>query len=424
MERTRALILSMVLILGLVLLRESRLGFATAAERSFCDWLARNAEVHPKEAPLALIEINDSSLSKQWPLPPIDFAMFLSAGLTFQPSVVAIEPVLAWPAPSEQAKAETTLGLRILHNQMLACPKLLLGAELGDFPKDSENLPAGHNVPVLSKVEGDASQLPEFAIVENQPLEELQLAASVGFTEVGFTNLPEPGAVARKVPLLFRYRGQVVPSFVLQSAMLWLELSPESIQIQLGSAIMMGDRLRIPIDASGRMEVDASAKFSRLGLDDLLLVASQLEAKQKPMVSPGLLQKKMLLLARSDSKAQTLRFPTGAQGSPGELFAGAMATIQTGTFPRRAPIEVDLLILGGVLLLSRWFFQLKDTGTLFVAALVAVVYLMGALSLYASNRIWLPIVLPFGLLACAVVFRLFAPAEAVKRSDSELSSSL
>lgn len=401
----------MLLVLGGFILRESRQGYATSTERRFSDWLARNAEVPQEESPLALIEINDAN--QGLPLPPLDFALFLKAGVTFDPGLLAIEEVLAWPEGKKGGAEDSNRA--ILHDQILQSPKLLLGAQFG-YLKDPDLIPPLQNVPALVQdhVRGDRSKLFEFPIVEKLPLEELRLSGVIGFT-----NLPLRETPVRTVPLLFRYCGQVVPSFVLQSAMLWLQLTPDDIQVELGSYIKLGDKLQIPIDDSGQMEVNPNARFTRIGLEELLVEVSQIESKSTPLVPVDALKEKLFFLARTDSAARTLMFPSGQLGSQGELFASAIATIQTQNFSTRAPLWVDFLLIGAVLVLAAYFYQLSATGAVFTALVAIPVYLMGAISLYAAAQVWLPIVLPFGLLGVALMLRLTSPLPEKESHESE-----
>ena len=72
---------------------------------------------------------------------------------------------------------------------------------------------------------------------------------------------------------------------------------------------------------------------------------------------------------------------------------------------------MDLLLIAGVLALSRGFGRMSTAGVIFTALLASTVYVMGALSLYSVALIWLPGVLPFGLLGFALLFRQFTPPE-------------
>ena len=53
-----------------------------------------------------------------------------------------------------------------------------------------------------------------------QPIEDLRLISTPGFS-----NLPDESPAYLRVPLLFLYRGEVVPSFTLQAILLWLRVT-------------------------------------------------------------------------------------------------------------------------------------------------------------------------------------------------------
>ena len=90
---------------------------------------------------------------------------------------------------------------------------------------------------------------------------------------------------ARRVPLLLRYRGQVVPTLVLQAIMHWKQLTLDDITVQTGSFIAVGTDLRIPIDRAGNMEVNFRAPLRRFGYDDLLLAVEQTAAGRPPAIA-------------------------------------------------------------------------------------------------------------------------------------------
>jgi CHASE2 domain-containing sensor protein len=157
MPRFVPLFMLLVLLFGLVLMRESRESPGLDLEESFVNWLAANTERHVPNAPLALVEINDSSLTADypWPWTPLEYATFLDTVLQFQPGVIAIEPVLEW----DEKKLPPDAQLRhpqyekILHDRILLAPKILLGAMLG-FPEDPDIVPPVQAVPVLRQITG------------------------------------------------------------------------------------------------------------------------------------------------------------------------------------------------------------------------------------------------------------------------------
>ena len=81
------------------------------------------------------------------------------------------------------------------------------------------------------------------------------------------------------MPLLFLYRGEVIPSFTLQAILLWLRATPSEVKIVLGSHIALPKERRIPISADGTLLIHPNAAQSarRLSLNELLLAAQQRE---------------------------------------------------------------------------------------------------------------------------------------------------
>jgi hypothetical protein len=396
-----------VFVAGLLLLHESWQGLGVQADARYVGWLMANSPHAAAPAPLVLVEINDSSLEGDhaWPWSPLDYSLFLQTALPFKPAVLAMEPALDWErkklAPEVQAKLPQYEN--ILHNQLLSAPKVVLGARLG-FQEDPDILPPMQPVPLIRHVRGNTNEIPEFTIVESQPGEPYRLAGALGFT-----NLPalEGG---RKVPLVFRYRGAVVPSFVLQSLMLWLKLAPDEIRVVPGAFITLGDRVSVPIDATGAMWVDFQAPFQRFGCDELLLAASLQQAKQQVDLPVGDIQGSITLLARTDSAARLLRFPGGRTGSPGELIASAIATIQTQAFIRRAPIALDFGLLAAAAGFALFLAGQSKPASAAMTALILIAYLLCSLMIFGAIRLWIPFFMPASLLGFTLLMRLAGPS--------------
>ncbi len=407
MQKSSAQLMLIVLVVGLLLMRESRQNPCAVIESSFVDWLAANGDRTAQTAPLALVEISNSSMAEKhpWPWSPLDFTLFLQAIQQFNPGVTAIEPVLEWDEKSlpPEEKLKHPQYEKILHNYLLRCPKMLLAAQLG-FTEDPDVIPPMQAVPMLRQVHGDRNAIPEFTIVERQPKEELRLAATLGFT-----NLPSGSAIARSVPLIFRYRGEIVPSFVLQAMMLWYQLTPDDIKIEVGKTIAMGSKVTIPIDSAGNMRVDFKSPYTRFGFDDLLLAVELTQANHRAAITPKKVRDKIAMLGRTDSASRTLSFPTGRKGSSSQLYAAAIATIQNKTFIHRISPIFDLVLLAVLLALSRRFMKWKKSRVLAVSGILMVIYLLGSITVFSASLIWLPIVMPAGTMLFLVLFRLFAP---------------
>jgi hypothetical protein len=404
-----------VLVVGMLLLKQAQAPPLSGVEEDFINWLAANSNGQHNRAPVTLVEINDNCmLNYSWPWSPLNYALFLNAALQFQAPAVAIEPVLAWDEKS--LASEQLLQLpqfeKILHDAILRTPKLELGAELG-FPEDPDVLPPMQALPVLRNVTGSMEAVPEYTVIEAEPGEDIRLT-----TALGFCNVPPSERTARHAPLVFRYRGNLVASFVLRAMMLWYGVTPEEIDVRLGSYIRLGEKLTIPVNQAGAMLVDWKQPYDRVGFDDLVLAEDQLEGKHATVVDPALLKDRLLLLARTDAQSQTILLGTGRLGSSGELFAEALATAETNAFARPAGRggSVLVLLLGlGLALVLQMRSRLLTPPAIFG---FAAAYLMFCLAVFESTRVALPLTPMVGLTAFVGMFRLLAPGEGRKKPKS------
>lgn len=393
----------LVLVIGLVLMRESRQDPLRQFDESYADFAARNSHRTESPAPLTLIEIGETSLKDHpWPWTPLDFALFFQAANNFKPEALATDEVLRWDDPqNEQTKLPQYK--KILREHILRSPKVLLGARFG-FPDDPQVIPPLEEVPLLSRINGDVSAIPEFTAVAAQAEEDFRLA-----NVAGFTNLPGGNQQHHSVPLLLRYRGQIVPSFALQAVMIWEKVTADEVTVEAGREIVIGSQLRIPVDERGEMRVDFGVPRARCTFDDLVLASAQVDAHMPTAISPDLLNGKMLLLGRNDADARTLQLAAGRKGSAGELFSAAIATIQNRSFLRRAPVSVEFAIVALAVVIS-FFAPRWHPRTVILAAPVAlVVYTMFTLAIFGTTLIWLPIVLPAGLAIFIALNRLVLP---------------
>lgn len=425
MRRSALQIVFLVALFGWFLAAESRrsLDFVEAA---YGDWLDANAPRRTPHSSVTLVEINEESLGreKRWPWSPLNYLLFLRAAQEHRFGIAAIEPVFDWshaPAVSDERLGRFQYE-KSLQDAIRKMPKILLGARLG-FPEDPDVMPPLEVVPQLRRVAGDLTKFPQFTAIEQEPKEDMRLSATMGFT-----NLPAGEKSARTIPLLFNYRGQVVPSFALQAAIMWFKLTLADVQVVGGSHIALGDAVKIPIDAAGNMRVDFRASIARHGTADLLLAAQQSEQKLPPFMPIDELQNQVVLLTRTDPEARTLALPlaiprsknTGAAGAagpgrsnpragaPGELIAHAIATIQTKSFVRRASVRTDILLVL-LAMVAGWFARRMALHDLALVATLALVgYQLIAITVFGFSLVALPLLLPAGLavfiVVCAVLF--------------------
>jgi hypothetical protein len=235
----------------------------------------------------------------------------------------------------------------------------------------------------------------EFSGIGRQPSEELRLIATAGFI-----NLPGEIADDIHVPLLFRYRGEVIPSFAFEAILLWLRVTPGEVSIDLDSHISLPQNRKIPIRPDGTLLISPTAgkKAHRLALSDLLLAVQQREAGQKKNAELEAMRDQIVL-------ARTPANPL----SPPDVFAAAIATIQTNAYVRRISRIFDCVIL---LLAAAVVVKLRDLSRVDLvlgAIAFTAAYCLIALAIISRWLIWLPGCLPLGAVWLLVLISIVIP---------------
>ena len=384
-----------VLLLGILFLREPRIA---EVEDVFLRWLIEHSQRSGPAVPLTVVEIGRDPLMETKSVPPsenspppppemgsamaispLEFALFLQSVLEFQPSVVAFENVLKWRDREKDQE-------QVFLDQAMRVPKLLLASELSPTADPDA---AWGEIRGFTQVVGRRGELPVFSGIERQPNEDLRLIATPGYV-----NLPEEVSSRIRVPLLFLYRGEVIPSFALQAILLWLRVTPAEVKVVLGSHIALPQDRRIPIRRDGTLLIDpnASKRGRRLTLNEILLAAQQRDGRgAAAQAAPDF--REHVVLARTPSNPM----------SPPDVFAATIATIQGNSYLRRINPLFDCLMLLLVAALADSFrrverFDLVLCGIAFTAA-----YCLIALGAISRWNIWLPGILPLGAVWIAVL---------------------
>ena len=374
MERPSISVIIVVLLLGLLFLREPRF---QRSEEIFLRWLLRHSQPAINPVPLTIVE-----MGKENPPPPLETALLLQGLLEFKPTVVAVEPVLQW---GERAKDQE----QVFIDQAMRIPKLLLGAELTASPDPDAPPP---EITGFTHVTGRRGDLPEFSGVEHQPSEDVRVLSTLGFV-----NFPADSADDLHVPLLFQYRGEVVPAFALQAMMLWQRVTPDEVKVDVDSAIELPNGLRIPVRPDGTLLVNPrmSQRARRITIDELLLAAQQHESGA---ISGIRLEdvRAHLVLARAVTNTP-------------DLAAAAIASIQAKTFVHRVSWVFDCVVVVFVAALSGWVRRFSRIDLIIGAVAFSAAYCLVALGIVSAWSIWLPAWLPLGAVWVAVLFAFILP---------------
>jgi len=404
MRRPSAWLILVVILLGVLILREPRL---QQVEDDLFAWFMNHSEPVSPPAQVTLVEIGREDFRRMTPeelkkplpkglaarrsLSPLEYALFLQAVMEFQPIVIGIEPIVIW---RDRDKAQE----QVFIDQAMRVPKLLVGIELGGKgPRDI----AAEDLLSFSNVTGGHGGLPQFSGISRQPDDDIRLISTPGFT-----NLPDERSGRVRVPMLFEYRGEIVPSFPLQAIMLWLRATPADVKIELGSKIILPNGWNIPIRRDGTTTINPVARQSvrRLTLNELLLAAQEHDSHQPASINVDNLKDQIVLLRIAEDPLQ-----------PPNIFSTAIATIQNNVYVRPAGWPVAWLIILAAALFSCFLWTISRTNLVLLAIVFSAGYSLLSLGMLSRNHLWLPTLLPLALIWILVLVRLVTRGPATKR---------
>jgi hypothetical protein len=308
--------------------------------------------------------------------------LLLQGLLEFKPAVVAIEPILQW---GEAVKEQEQIFL----DQAMHVPRMLLGAKLtASLDPDAPVI----EIPGFTKVSGRRGDLPEFSGIEVQPDEDVRILSTLGFV-----NLTEEAASNLTIPLLFQYRGEVIPAFTLQAVMLWLRVTPDEVKIDIGSSIEFPNGTKIPIRADGTLLVNPHMAYRsrQITIDELLLAAQQHEGGTAPGIHLEDIPTQLVLAHTTTTRP--------------DLFAAAIATIQTKTFVRRVSSIFDCVMVVLAAALSGWLRRFSRVDLIIGVVAFSAAYVLIAVGTVSAWAIWLPGFLPLGAVWISVLFAMILP---------------
>jgi hypothetical protein len=313
----------------------------------------------------------------------MEFALFLQSALEFQPTVIAFENILKWRETEKDQE-------QVFIDQAMRVPRLLLAAELTTNPDPDA---PGSEIPGFTQVTGKRGDLVEFSGIGRQPSEEMRLIATAGFT-----NLPDEISDGIHVPLLFRYRGEVIPSFAFEAILLWLRVTPSEVAIDLDSHISLPHGRRIPIRSDGTLLIspNASRKARHMTLSDLLVAAQQRDTGKTPEIDS---LRDQIVLARTPANPL----------SPPDIFAATIATIQSSAYVRRVSWIFDCIVLVLAAAVVGKLREIPRVDLVLGAIAFTAAYCLAALGIVSQWLIWLPGILPLGTVWLLVIVSIILP---------------
>ena len=170
-------------------------------------------------------------------------------------------------------------------------------------------------------------------------------------------------------------------------------------------------RLDGGIDRAGRALIGADSlpRISRIGYDDLLLLASQSSSPATAGMKGGL-----VILGRTDRAMRVHSLPSGDRVSAAEVQAWAVQSLRDRPALRRGSTGWDVVLALVAAAHAPLVWRVSRRRMLLWGAGTLGGYAMAALCAFEANGLWLPAALPIGLTlvlaGCRFVWRV-NPAE-------------
>jgi hypothetical protein len=178
--------------------------------------------------------------------------------------------------------------------------------------------------------------------------------------------------------------------------MLWLRVTPDEVKIDIGSSIELPSG-NIPIRADGTLVVNPRMAYRarRITIDELLLAAQQHESGAASAIRLEDIRTQ-LVLARPSADAP-------------DLFAAAVASIQTKSFVRRISWIFDCVMVVLAAGVSGALRRFSRVDLIIGAIAFSAAYCLIALGIISRWSIWLPAWLPLGAAWVSVLFAIILP---------------
>ncbi|MEM9478074.1 MAG: hypothetical protein AAGA58_00275 [Verrucomicrobiota bacterium] len=392
-----------------LLQREENRGTFTAANRAWIDGLLSISEQQIREPSVTFLKIDDQTremLEAEGPLGPLDYALLCKKLSIYSPKVAAIEPVLAW-------EGEPELALNSLKTATLELDALLLGCELEDNPVGADISGSILDLfPSITNVQGDLSGLPSFTGSRSLPDLTLRILGNIGFIRIDLSDVDGDEEDALLVPLLAINGGRVVPSFVLQAVMLENDVEESDVRAVLGDAIYLGDDLRVPIDARGRLTVFSKLRGALPVHDADILIPDPAAIVDEDAIDTveltdnerKALEERVVLIGLNDERLRSIPLDGSEEKiSPAELSALAIATVQSGRYIRKLATPQQAFIWTALLLAGLGLLAANAGTARILWFVLVIVFLISSLIAFKVGQFWQPPIIPAALVICIFV---------------------
>lgn len=377
---------------------------------------------------------NDGTLSR------LDYATILAFVAKFEPRSVAFLPT---PVFDENLTLNKT-DIAPLKDAAMKLPKLVVASTVSnDGDQAKEAAPLAYTA---VKVEGDPSSILAFTRSVRYPDAQILANGTPAFKSIESARDLASGATVR-IPLLARRGDQVAPSLILAAVAHHAGVAPDQITVKLDDGrarILVGEAYTIPVSADGTFAVpmrsglkapmkksisleDGSRKelelFGSLTVDELAYTGEENDEVAKRILASfqsrfDSLRDNLVLVGFDRTGDRRIATPSGESISETNLFARAIATIQSGRYIEWWPTWARWVAVAAILLIALVLFRLpraKFVPAVFVAALL---FFAAKVFVFSATLAWTPPFVALTLFALMAVVGVIVPLGKAEPTES------
>ncbi len=402
--RFSTIYLGILLLFGVLIIREGDRGTFDTPEELFALWLAANCRRQPESfsepRPILLVEANNETRRDSWPLSLLDYAAFLRTAASLNPTLVAL-------ADLPDSHPPTSIELRALESAALTVSQLLILRPHNPSPPTVYTT----EYPLLA-----SNDQVEFADQLGTPrvhflVETLPAIAAFGPCLVRDpVAAPSPPQAVPEVHLLFSTPSGLVPSFVLRSLLMANHIAPQEVVVKPKNRLLLANGRTISLGPNGKMPLPnpLTSGFRRIEFGDFLLALQDPTAPSHPQLAG--IDGGVILFGNTDDESRGIFLANGERISNAELYAAAICQLYSARKEFQRIQWVSWLLLG---LTAALFYKLRsmDRGVAMVfSILIGAAYPIVAIAFYEQASLTLPFVPAYAMIGFLLVSRFFFPS--------------
>lgn len=361
----------------------------------------------------------DALVFESWPLDALDYAILFSNLKQFEPSVVAVHPLLDLGGSGD-------LALRSVSRSALGLSSVILGVP-AEYDPDEEFVDPiiRHVLTPLAHVSGDLDLALPFTGILGLPHERVRVQRYLGFSHVynQVSGNTDQEAQPDRAVLAARLGDDLYPSLALETALLHARtpLATTRFRLGQGAGVFVRDDRFIPINADGSLDLPANAADLVIKVDaaELLTAGSPIDGLSPDGGLLEALRGNIAIIGYDDPDSRTIELADGSLVSPAELTARTVATMVSMPSIMRLPMPYQYGVAGLGMLLCLVCLRLPRRRAMTTALLFVFLNILAGYLVFQVVAVWWSLAIPVTLFALAGLVGMLVPLRPLRAASGD-----